>query len=97
MSVWWFYISRRARKGRRVFSITYHAGAGVVASYATTRERRDKTSGKRKSIPAHPSSPYRGIEGVFLYRGDEGGPYWGAMYVPLVTVKFIISDDKVYH
>jgi hypothetical protein len=22
------------------------------------------------------------------------GPYWGAVYVSLVTIKFIISDDK---
>ena len=34
------YVSRKERRERKVFSITYHACAGGVASFATTRERR---------------------------------------------------------
>ena len=34
------YVSRKERRERKVFSTTYHACAGGVASFATTRERR---------------------------------------------------------
>ena len=54
MSVWWFYIFHaEPAKSAEFFTITYHAGAGGVVSYATTGERRGKVNGKvnRRSTP----------------------------------------------
>ena len=41
-SVWWLYVSRKERKERKVlFPFVFHAGAGVVANFVTTRVRRE--------------------------------------------------------
>ena len=54
MSVWWLflYFTQRPQISQSFF-ITFHAGAGVVASYATTGERRGKMNGKvnQRSTP----------------------------------------------
>ena len=41
-SAWWLYVSRKERKERKVlFPFVFHAGAGVVANFVTTRVRRE--------------------------------------------------------
>ena len=49
-SVWWLYISRKERRERGVLiSLTVHAGAGDVASFTTTGERRGR-GGQMKQL-----------------------------------------------
>ena len=48
-----FIFHAEAAEISQSFFITFHAGAGVVASYATTGERRGKMNGKvnQRSTP----------------------------------------------
>jgi hypothetical protein len=47
ISLRWFYLFHaEAAKIAEFFTITFHAGAGGVVSYATTGERRGKANGK---------------------------------------------------
>ena len=69
MSVWWLflYFTQRPQRSQSFF-ILYHAGAGVVASYATTGERRGKMNGK-----VNPRSTPEGAEPKVDGKSSQNG------------------------
>ena len=67
MKMWWCYIFHaEPAKSAEFFTITLHAGAGGVVSYATTGERRGKTNAMVKTI-----HPLRALRSSHLSQGDS--------------------------